>query len=58
MVSVAPKLHVNPLSVMPKQTRDLTKLSSRGPTSNLSVAQRNDTARAAAAALVASFKRR
>jgi hypothetical protein len=44
------------LNVMPTYMRNLPKLSSRTPVTNMSVAKTNESAREAAAALVASFR--
>ena len=63
MVSVPQNVHVahpvhktSPMHLTPTHSRNLPKLSSKSPTSNLTVTQRNESARAAAAALVASFR--
>ena len=59
LVHVAPMMHVkSPLHVMPTHSRNLSRLTSKSTSlNNLSVAQRNTAARAAAAALVANFKK-
>jgi hypothetical protein len=63
MVRVPQNVHVAhpvnktlPVNTMPAYSRNLPKLSSKPPTSNLTVTQKNESARAAAAALVASFR--